>query len=329
MSDNGEGDADGQTDDAFLLDVLFSHKLEWARGLLEGHSLPTSGTAAELRARIEENLEAGTLDSDDLIDLLDQVEGWGDQHGYLYTVSDALIAELADETRIKDALKKNRVVGLFNKRLPLLLPDHPKLSAVEWSKDRVRFVWVEKRRDRQRLEDEDQQDGDLEFDAYKVKMTRGIVSFQCDLASGNAELLIQRLPSGNNYPAEKTKYDGYLKAFFDVSQLTQRTVGGAIKKIDNAKGIRKRTSELATHRGNRITYTSRSRKEDVYNDPDIRKSRNTLGTLIAGRLGNYYWPIDGRDIHIKLYGRDQRVGIFGECTEEEVMNVLAQVRGYC
>ena len=257
------------------------------------------------------------------------MEGWGNQHIYLYTASDQLIATLADEDKFKELLRKNHVARLLNKRLPLVLPETPKLSSVAWSDDQVRFVWVERRIYRERIEDEDREEDDLEFDAYKITLTRGLVTFQCDLASGDAELLIQRLPSGNNYGIEKTKYERYLQTFFDVDQLVSCSVGGAIKKIDAANGIRKRASELATHRGHRVTFTSRSRKEDVYNDPDIRKSRNTLGRLTSGRLGNYYWPIDGRDLHIKLYARDQRLGVFGECTEGEVASVLSKVRGYC
>ena len=319
-------DGDGRAEEEFLLDVIFSHKLDWVRGLLKEHSLPKSGNGQELRSRVESYLKSAVLERNSLVLLLDEIEGWGDQHGYLYSASDALVAELADETKFKNSLRKNGVWGRFNKPSPIILPDTPQLSAIEWSADRVRFVWVEKRTYRDRLEDEDVREGELEFDAYRIKQTRGIVSFQCDLASGDAELLIQRLPSGNDYLTEKVKYEEKLGKFFDVGQLSARTVSGAIKKIDSLKSVRKRTSELATFRGHRVTYTSRSRKESVYDDPDIRKSRNTLGSLVAGRLGNYYWPINGRDIHLKLYARDQRLGIFGECTQEEVASVLAAIR---
>ena len=57
-----------------------------------------------------------------------------------------------------------------------------------------------------------------------------------------------------------------------------------------------------------------------------------MGDSLAGRHGNFYWPMPGevkREIHIKLYGKDQRVGIFGECSEEEVRYVLRGVRGHC
>ena len=61
----------------------------------------------------------------------------------------------------------------------------------------------------------------------------------------------------------------------------------------------------------------------------MRAARKALGKGVAGRLGNFYWPVLGRDIHIKLFAKDQRVGIFGECTEEEVQHVLSEIRRYC
>jgi hypothetical protein len=104
--------------------------LAWVRGLLKEQSLPSSGTEPELRSRIEEYLESSTLDSADFIGLFDEVEGWGDQHVYLYTASSAPLADLPDEASFKKTLKKNRALGFFNKQAPLVLPNVPKRSSV-------------------------------------------------------------------------------------------------------------------------------------------------------------------------------------------------------
>ncbi|HQU41450.1 MAG TPA: hypothetical protein PK867_01505, partial [Pirellulales bacterium] len=186
-----------------------------------------------------------------------------------------------------------------------------------------------KRMYREPRDDESYVEGDIEYDAYEVKQSRGIISFSCDLVTGLAELLIQRLPSGNDYLAEQRKYIDQLTDFFDVTQLTPDKISGAIKKADQAKAIRKRSSQLMTPLGYQVTYTSRSRKDDVYKDPHIQSARKALGKTVAGRLGNFYWPILGRDVHVKLYAKDQRIGVFGECTAQEVENVLSEIRGYC
>jgi hypothetical protein len=304
----------------------------WTQEFLRSRELVFSGTKDELRGRVEQYLREGAVQATDLVALLDSIEGWGDQHVYLYTASEALLAVLSDETRLRRELRNHGSDGVLNRRVPLIVPAVPTLSTVDWSAHRVRFLWVEKRLWRDRSPEEDREDGTFEFDAYQVKESRGVVSFSCDLVSGTAELLIQRLPSGNNYLAEKTRFETHLGELITISGLECCPISRAIKKIDEVKRIRKRSSELSTALGYRITYTSRSRKDDVYSDPDIRKARRALGKLAAGRLGNFYMPTDDgnpREIHVKLYAKDQRVGIFGECTETEVRYVLSEVRRYC
>lgn len=303
----------------------------WIQDFLRSRNLPFSGTKDDLRARVLAYLDERAIQPSDLVALLDAVEGWGNQHVYLYKAPDSLIAYLADEKRLKGRLKKLGVDHLLNARMPLLLPDHPTLSAIESNSHGVRFVWIEKRAWRDRLPDQDRQEGDVQFDAYQLKEGRGVVSFSCDLVSGCAALLIGRLPSGTDYKQQKERFEQVLDQILDVDSLTNITVSAAIRRIDESDKVRKRSSTLVTTQGNGAVYTSRSRKEDVYEDPDIRNSRNALGKHTAGRLGNFYWPTAAgdREIHVKLYAKDQRVGIFGECTREEVEYVLAQIRGYC
>lgn len=318
-----------QTDVDFLLNVLFDHNMIRVQVLLKKKGLSAKGTKPELRDLVESYLRDSRLTVADLVGLLDEIEGWGNQHVYLYKASDTLVAELSDETRLKGTLKKLRLARLLNRRIPIVLPDEPTVSCVEWTAQRIRFIWVERRQYRERREEESYTEATLEFHAFEVLQSRGIISFSCDLVSGLAEMLIQRLPSGNDYVTEKKKYQEELATFFDVNQLSPQRISGAIKKVDEAMRIRKRSSQLATALGYQATYTSRSRRDDVYKDPTIRKARKALGNTVAGRLGNFYWPILGREIHVKLYAKDQHIGIFGECTAEEVERVLSEVRGYC
>ena len=321
-----KNDGDGQV--PFLLDILFDHKMSWIQELLREKEIATGGTKTELREKVEDCLEDESLQTSDLVDLLDRVEGWGNQHIYLYKADNKLIRTLSDEDGLKKTLRSRHLVRLFNGRIPLVLPENPALSAIEWSSDNVRFVWVEKREYREFRDDRSYTEGDLEFDAYELKRSRGIISFSCDLVTGLAELMIQRLPSGNDYLAEKDKYMEELAEVFDVTQLSLQKISRVIGKVDVVKKIRKRSCQWTTPHGSGATYTSRSRKESVYNDSRIKASRAALGQS-AGGLGNYYWPIEERDIHVKLYSKDQRIGIFGECTEDEVKSVLSEIRGYC
>jgi hypothetical protein len=323
-------EAEALDEGQILLDLLFSHRMSWVQDFLRTNDLPVSGTKDELRERIEDLRAAETISIADLITLLESVEGWGNQHAYLYRAGDMLLDFFSNETQVKAKLKSRRCLDLFNRAVPLVLPAVPTLTTIQWSADRIRFVWIERRPWRKRLPEQDQKTETIEFDAFRPMMSRGMVSFSCDLTSGHAELLIQRLPSGENYAAEKTKFQNLLAQFFDVAQLTPVLVARAIKKFDDDQKVRKRACQFSTLLGSGVSYTSRSPQEDVYNDPSIKKAHAALGKNMAGRLGNFYSPMgDESEAHFKLYGKDQRVGIFGELTEGEVRDVLASIRKYC
>src|SRR5262245_32854407 len=84
-----------------LLDLLFSHRMGWVQDFLRERKLPTVGTKDVLRTRVESLLSDGTLSFSDLVSLLDTVEGWGNQHVYIYRAKDELLALLSDEQELK------------------------------------------------------------------------------------------------------------------------------------------------------------------------------------------------------------------------------------
>lgn len=336
---NADGDTWSDDDRSILLDLLFDHRAEVIRGFLRDHYKPTSGTKEQLRDRIAECVEAGEVSCDELLDLLDTVEGWGNQHVYLLKAPSAspVLQQFAKEASVRAILRRNNCEHLFNRRLRLVLPVNPQLASVEWNSTRVRFVWVERRVWRERRPDLDRHsnaNGDrvvednVEFDAYQVFQGRGLVAFELDLVSGQAALLIQALPSGNDYGAVRGRFYEQLHPLLDVSGFTSVRVGRSITHLESLPGVRRRQIEHSTERGSRITYVSSERNVDAFADPSLNRARHAAGERVVGRLGNFYWRIqeDGHEIHVKVYAVDNRVGFFGECDESEVRHVLRSVR---
>jgi hypothetical protein len=144
--------------------------------------------------------------------------------------------------------------------------------------------------------------------------------------------MIQRLPSGENYDAIREQYEEMLEESVHISNFSRRDVQRAIKKVENSKEATTRQVAHETQIGGRIAFTSRGRQAGVYDDPALKKSRVALGQA-ASVLGNFYWqptpPELERQIHVKIYATDRRVGIFGEFTEGEVRYVLSRIRHHC
>jgi hypothetical protein len=321
-----------------LVDYVFAHRKDAIKDFLADDTLPANIKKDELRSRFEKAITAGEKDPPSLVSLLDSIEGWGNQHIYLYEAPEGETKIWRSETRAIARLKKMECENLFNRRRPLVLPDEPTLSSVEWTANRVRFIWVEKRDWELRREDLDQhavkldEAGNIKLKAYESKASRGITSFDWNLTTGEAALMIQRLPSGERYDEIRLQYEQAIEDAVHIADFERRDIRKAIRKIENSIEVSKRQVAHETQHGGRISFTSKSRKADAYDDPDLKKSRKALGQT-ATVLGNFYWfeapPQLERSIHVKLYATDRRIGIFGECSEREVQYVLSRIRNHC
>src|SRR4051794_12569846 len=83
---SGEGDDISDEDQGVLLDLLFEHRADVIRQFLRDREMPVSGTKEQLRDRVTGYLTDGDVSAAQLIDLLDTVEGWGNQHAFLVRV---------------------------------------------------------------------------------------------------------------------------------------------------------------------------------------------------------------------------------------------------
>jgi hypothetical protein len=333
----GAGQGNGEngvvtTEVPYLLDLLFKHRTRLIQDLLKDKGKAYSGTRPKLRQRVEGYLSEGTVQAHELVDLLDRIAGWGNQHVYLYLAPASQIERWNSEAKARAALRAHGKDQLFNRRLPLVLPVNPVLSSVTWSPRSVRFVWVERREWREHLPGEDYVDGDIEYRAHRIHHARGLVAFDWNLVSGHAALLIQRLPSGENYHDMKTRFEVQLEPFIKVSKFDPLYINAAILSLEKSGEVRHRQLEHSTERGGKISFLSRNRVSGAFDDPALKKAREALGDKLDGCHGNFFLPVPNhreREIHIKLYAKDQRIGIFGECSEQEVRHVLSRVRHHC
>lgn len=267
-----------------VVGYVFAHRKHAVKEFLGARNLPVSGTKEELRERVGNGLADGSVTAEDLIALLDTIEGWGNQHLYLYKSPADQMRLWKGEVTAKKRLTDAGLGELFNRRRPLVLPDAPTLSAIEWTKTRMRFVWVEKRRWDVRLEDKDKSPNaqGISYKAYEEHLARGITTFDWNLVSGEAALMIQQLPSGDNYDAVRALYETELSPILDLNTFSRRRIRAAIRNIEKSKEALNRKIELETRRGATASYTSKGRKSDAYADPDLKKSREALGGQNCG-----------------------------------------------
>jgi hypothetical protein len=331
MSDSSEnGDLDN------LLDCALAHKADTLRRFLDDEGLPTSGTRDALRARLQEFAEGDAGRIARLTNYLDLIEGWGNQHLYLYKAPAGLCRAWRSEQYGKGIFKTNRVLDLANGSRPTVLPARPTLSSIRYDSKVLRLVWTEKREWFERVEEKDseKEEGRLVFKAFERRSSRGTLAFDWDLTTGDAMIMIQRLPSGTNYERVRDRVVNWLRPFVDIRTFEVVRVNTAIRPIRNGSEVRERKVNLETIQGGKASFTSPGKRHSVKADQTLRKMEAAGDRDVQGSFGNFYWlPANtnqlDEEMHTTLHKKDQRVGVFGEKLETEVRYVVRRVRAHC
>lgn len=339
---------ENQTDVDLLLHYLSAHKMEFVQAFLRERQLPYSFTKAGLVERLREYLQNGHLRFEELVELLNKIEGWGNQQVYLYQAPGPLSRAWRDIHAVRRILGRTGYGNLLNNPLPLVMPEETTLSSVEWTENRVRFLWIEKRYWKERATEEDRRQPiaattagalseEIIWQAYRVRIVRGLVAFDWDTISGKAMLLIQRLPSGSGYVSVREQFEHELQQLFAIDSFERIRVSSALRRLEQRDETRKHYMKFESDNRSHIAVTSPSANHDVFaDDPVVERTRKALADEASGLLGRFYWkPVAGklsREVYTYIYGEqddDQRVGILAEHLESDVRYVLSRIRSHC
>ncbi|HEY9687566.1 MAG TPA: hypothetical protein V6C52_11365 [Coleofasciculaceae cyanobacterium] len=316
---------------ALLLDMLRNHKNEYIKEFLKANSLKRGGKKDDLFARIEEGIETGKISDKQLIDLLDRIEEYGNQHTFLYCQLPIDLNTYKNPIKVQEILENANLLDLYNSNKTLFLPEKPRVSSITHDNRELTIKWVEKKTVLEPIEEEIE--GDTLTRKYKIKHFRGASLFRLNLLTGTAELFIKSVSRGER------EYDKSEKNFWD--QITLALGINSFPKLDLSKAIERieASGEADNHqiiwetsRGSKMNFKSPDQNTDYRDDQTISKALEAAGNNLKGELGNFYWlPDNGiieKRIHTKVYANSNKVYFMGERIRSEVDHVLSRIRHY-
>lgn len=314
-----------------LLETILSHKKEHIENFLGERKLPFSYNKKTLYTKLIEGLDEEEFSEIELIDLLDAIEEFGNQHIYLYNCSLEYIKSLKNPFYVKSKLDEYNLGKLYNNKFRVFLPNAVELSSVIHNDKMLKFKWIEKRIWKYPIEEKIEDDKYIEV--HQINVSRGVTTFRIDLITGNAELMIQRLPRGAKYGEIKENYLHELSNFIETHSFQQMKLRRAIRMIEESNEVEKRQINFETISGSKIAFKSRDKGTDYTTDRILNDARIALGQNVSGSLGNFYWKpneVLTRAIHTHVYsdGGEDRAAIFGQCVEREVNYVLSRIRHF-
>jgi hypothetical protein len=309
--------------------------------LLRKKGIRIGATKADFEENFLKAISEGKLREQDVSDWLDEVEGWGDQHVYLFRVPDTVANSTlwVSPKNVAVKIKNTGMAKLWDAKTSLLYPNKLVLTGIYFDGAALRFVWHQGRGAWIRTPSMDRKetlDGDhYEFRAYRERIDRVLMRFEMRIKQRLAAVFMQ-------IPWDAKDHEDGLKVVADailplvkLSDLGQLSISTIIKSLDqkelnapvNSKrqmtAQRTRLSDAGVYVEFASTVGSRYKESQAVRD--VRgavKPKNFTG---ANGYFVYHPKGDGalqRDTKIELFGEDRRVRLWEQLTATEVWQIL-------
>jgi len=302
------------------------------------------------KEEIAENLEAairlGAVTWNDLEQWLQEVEGWGRQHVYLYRCS----VSLKDDpiwASIETLRERLAEVGLDEHWQSHQAPEFPaELVPANVILDQGRFelVWRQRRERWMRDADGDKDNEVIEgftyeFRAFRQELSRAVMRFVLFPTRYRAALFVQ-LPLGGSHEEACRLARKTLQAIFDISELREADISKAIKSFDNLDLEEADKDRHGQVQSQNAKFGARGATVEFDADPAIvawkrvkalRDVRRALQTRsFEGVQGKFIVTLRrgaglNRDIVMSLAAAQNRVYFRAQMSADEIWVVLDQV----
>lgn len=287
-------------------------------------------------------IDSGKLRLEDVEGWLDQVEGWGNQHVYLYNLSPALRQALS---RINQETVEAAGFGqVWNGDTVLAFPDEPELTSISFTDSVLRIVWQEASPGWTPVPDKNYtvEEGldTYEYRAFRKVERRAITRFEAHLDERLAALFIADPIQGKEHKtaiAEARRVIGKLmklsdldKGQFDISVVSRNLDQKNLPSNTNkTPGVKTQKSRLASG-GSYVEFAASSRDKAYWEEPAITAVRKAVRgpqlPAFQGMDGVFiFQPGTGnlaRPLRVQLYDRGDRVRLWAQMGVDEVWAIL-------
>jgi hypothetical protein len=316
--------------------------------LLRDKKIRMGANKQDFNRNLDAAIESGNLRLDDVDRWLRRVEGWGNQHVYLYRISDALRATLT-ESRILENVASARLKKVWNGKTLLQFPEEPQLTSISFSDSVLRLVWQESspgwtpESDKNYTEEEGLDT--YEYRAYRKIEWRAITRFEAHLDKGIAALFIANPIEGEEHKKAIAEVKRVLAKLLDLPALEkeildirsvsknmdQRNVPNNLVPIPEIKAQKSRLGSGGSY----VEFAATAADKAYWEEKAVQGVRLSIKkdqlAPFDGAEGVFiFQKCDGgltRPLRVQLY-RGNRVRLWAEMDAVEVWTILAKLNTY-
>jgi hypothetical protein len=314
------------------------------RELLREKKLPLGTNKSEFEVNLTDAIDSGALTRADLMNWLEEVEGWGAQHVYVFHIPDVIAADelWTDPNGIRSRLPRD-LRRLWNSESANLFPDDRTLTGIYFDGTALRFVWHQRLSSWIREPRHDQKDVKIDGDRYELRAYRDRPDrsvqrfvFRPDLKLAVVFLEIPWTTTAHEQPlAEVRRVTG---SVVEWDSLRELLVSDVIKNLDqmefdsdsSARKVASQRTRLSDG-GTYVEFATTSTETGYKDSQAVRSVRKAvkLGDF-TGSSGMFLYPTvepTGKPRPIRLeISSGGRIKLWHQLRATDVWQILVTLR---
>lgn len=329
--------------------VILAQSNVFIKELLLKRDIKGGTNKAEFQQQLDDAITAGVLSYAELRDWVNDTEGWGDEHVYLYQAPKPVDTLLGDQSRLRNQVRKAGLESVFGADSSLEFPEERKLTGIHLADGELTFVWHQGTRSERRASDKDFDDIDAGGERYFYRAYREVSRRSVTRVVVRPKLIAVFLPSASEPKAhleERASLAGEIEKIVAFADWELFSMSNAIKSLDAASmrnGARRfahaHTTRFAANGGGHIEFASDTDQSyaDVESLREVRiavspgKFKGTDGdfrfvlpaTTNGSASGN--GAADGRAVKVQLYAAYDRIRMFAKLTRAEAWWIIDKI----
>jgi hypothetical protein len=228
--------------------IVLAQGNTFIKELLRSNNIPIGNTKADFAENLNAAIDAGVLTQPAIEVWLSEIEGWGNQHVYLFE------PPAVARSKIRSAVESSKHAGLLVRSVSYEFPDTLSLSTINLSADHLSITWHRGRGgwERAKAKDFRRDEGpdSFEYRAYRERFDRSVVRFEWRLGDPYSAIMIQLPNEGDEHEQALNQVWQDLKEVGVLPRpLNKIRLSPAFKKLGRNTAATVQSTRLVTQGG--------------------------------------------------------------------------------
>jgi hypothetical protein len=327
---------------SLIRQVILAQNNIYIRELLREKGQRIGGTKEEFEENLNNAINSGAITYAELTAWVAEVEGWGDEHVYLYTVPDRLANDRVwRETSLVEARVKAAGLGKhWNADASLAFPKARKLTGIYFKEGELTCVWQQGAEAEVRVPSKDytaEIDGDIYlFKASRQYGKRAVTRLVLRPSAKIAAVFLPASYDPDSHGDELQALGREIAPIIHISELPRFSVSEAIKILDALVTTTNPPADLqapntklsgggASVEFSSATASSYSDYEPIRNVRRAVEASKFVGSVADFRFRKSSVNKLSRDIRVQLHGNQSRIRLYMRMTNADVWTILTRI----